>query len=493
MTTASAFDPNGPAADLAQLSLADLSGRIQRRELSCREAVDGYLARITAYDGPQGLNAFITVAAEQARAEARRLDQLLDEGVSLGPLHGVPVAVKDNLATAGLRTTGGSSVLADHTPSTDATVVARLKAAGAIVLGKTNMHEFAFGITTNNPHYGPARNPYDPSRIAGGSSGGSAVAVAAGLCAGAIGTDTGGSIRIPSALCGCVGLKPTLGRVGRGGLMYLSSTCDCIGPIARSAEDAALILSAIAGPDVRDPDASTEPVPAYTPREATGWQGVRLGVPRRFFYEDNDPAVARALEAALERMAGAGAELVDVTVEGLEGIVPAGFAVVLAETVHLLGGYLRAVEPSVTLADVLDRLGPDVRNILGSQVGPGATPIPGYAYLDAVRTFRRAFQAHMAAALRDVDALVVPTTPLPAAPIGDDAETMLNGRLVETFGTFIRYTFLVNMAGLPAISVPAGRTEAGLPIGMQFIGHPWQEARLLGLAYTWATAGGVPG
>ncbi|MFQ5593991.1 MAG: amidase [Anaerolineae bacterium] len=481
----SPFDPNGPAADLARLSLADLSGRIKSREISCREAVDGYLDRISAYDGPEGLNAFISVAADQARAEAERLDQLLDEGTHLGPLHGVPVAVKDNLDTAGLTTTGGSKVLAHHMPATDATVVARLKAAGAIILGKTNMHEFAFGITTNNPHYGPARNPYDRSRITGGSSGGSAAAVAAGLCAGAIGTDTGGSIRIPAALCGCIGLKTTLGRVGRGGLMYLSSTFDCIGPIARSAEDAALILSTIAGADERDPDASTEPVPAYAPPDTTGWQGVRLGVPRHFFYEDNDPAVTQTVEEALETMAAAGAELVDVEVGGLEDVVPAGFAVVLAETVHLLGAYLRQVAPPVTLADVLDQFGPDVQQILGSQIGPEATPIPGYAYLDAARTFREAFQTNMAAALRDVDALVTPTTPLPAAPIGDDAETMLNGRMVETFGTFIRYTFLVNMAGLPAITVPAGSSDTGLPVGMQFIGHPWQEARLLRLAHAW--------
>jgi Asp-tRNA(Asn)/Glu-tRNA(Gln) amidotransferase A subunit family amidase len=481
----SPFDPNGPMADLARLSLADLSTRIQRREISCREAVEGYLTRISAYDGPEGLNAFITGSADQAQAEAARLDQLLDRGTYLGPLHGVPVAVKDNLDTAGLRTTGGSKVLAHHVPATDATVVARLKAAGAIVLGKTNMHEFAFGITTNNPHYGPAHNPHDRSRITGGSSGGSAAAVAAGLCAGAIGTDTGGSIRIPSALCGCIGLKPTLGRVGRGGLMYLSSTCDCIGPITRSAEDAALILSAIAGADERDPGASTEAVPAYAPLDTAGWEGVRLGVPRHFFYEGNDPAVAQAMGNALERMAGAGAEPVDVEVGGLEDVIPAGFAIVLAETVHLLGAYLRQVEPPVNLADVLDQLGPDVREILGGQVGPEAAPIPGYVYLDAVRTFREAFQANMAAALRDVDALVIPTTPLPAAPIGDDAETMLNGQMVETFGTFIRYTFLVNIAGNPAITVPVGSSDTGLPIGMQFIGHPWQEAKLLHLAHAW--------
>lgn len=485
------FDPSGPAAELGQLSLAELSRRIKGGEISCLEAVEGYLERIAAYDGADKLNAFITVAADEARAEAARLDGLLAEGTYLGPLHGIPIALKDNLDTAGMRTTGGSKVLADHVPSRDANVVARLKAAGAIILGKTNMHEFAFGITSNNPHYGPARNPHDGTRIAGGSSGGSAVAVATGLCAGALGSDTGGSIRIPSALCGCVGLKPTLGRVGRGGMMSLSSTFDCIGPITRTAEDAALILAAIAGPDERDAHASDQPIPDYTP-QTSGWEGVRLGVPRPFFYEDNDPAVAEALEQALNKMADAGAELVELSIDDVGGATPAGFAVVLTETIHLMNDYLGQLDPpfNLNVADILDQLGADVAGVLGSQVASeGAAPVPGYAYLDAVRTFRHAFQAKMAAALDGVDALVIPTTPLPAAPIGDDAETMLNGRMLDTFGTFIRYTFFASIAGLPAITVPAGTNAAGLPIGMQLVGKPWDEATLLRLAHAWL---GIP-
>jgi Asp-tRNA(Asn)/Glu-tRNA(Gln) amidotransferase A subunit family amidase len=472
-------------AELAHLSVAELSRRIEQREISCREAVEGYLARIAAYDGAEGLNAFITVAADEARAEADRLDQLLADGTHLGPLHGIPLAIKDNLDTAGIKTTGGTKALANHTPSSDAHVVAKLKEAGAIVLGKTNMHEFAFGITSNNPHFGPVRNPHDPTRIAGGSSGGSAAAVAAGLCPAAIGTDTGGSIRIPAAVCGTVGLKPTLGRVGRGGLMYLATTFDCIGPITHTATDAALILQAIAGSDPRDAAASTETPPAFLPKGGS-WRGVRLGVPRDFFYEDNDPAVTQAMEEALQKMEGAGAELVEVRLEGAEGIVPAGFAIVLPESVHLINGYLRQLDSPLNLADILDQLGPEVGGILGSQVGAeGAAPIPGYVYLDAVRGFRTMFQANMAATLAGVDALVTPTTPLPASPIGEDAETMLNERMVETFGAFIRYTFLVNMAGNPALSVPVGKTETGLPLGLQFIGAHWAEAKLLQLGQTW--------
>jgi len=479
------FDSNGPASELARTSALALGNRIKAREVSCLEAVNGYLERIAAYN--DGLGAFITVAADEARAEAKRLDQLLAKGVYLGPLHGIPIAVKDNLDTAGIPTTGGSRALAKNLPAKDAEAVARLKAAGAVILGKTNMHELAFGITGNNPHYGAARNPYDHTRIAGGSSGGSAIAAAAGLAAAAIGTDTGGSIRIPAALCGCVGLKPTWGRVGRGGLMYLSSTLDCIGPITRNAEDAALILAAIAGSagnDERDSDASTLPVPDYTPQE-TNWQGVRLGVPRSHFYQDNDPSVAQVLDAALGKMDAAGAELIDVAIDDIPGSVPHGFAIVFAETIHLLGEYLCQLDPPLQIADILGQLGPDVAGVLGSQVGEDAAPMPAHAYLDAVRVFRPAFQAKLNAALQDIDALVVPATPIPAAPIGEDAETMVNGRMEQTFATFIRHTFFANIAGLPAVTVPAGKNAAGLPVGMQFVGKHWQESGLLKLARAW--------
>lgn len=482
------FDPAGPAPEFIDLSLTELADQIRTRRVSARDAVDAYLSRIEAYGGEEGLNAFITVAADEARAEADRLDRLQDEGAELGPLHGVPIAVKDNLETQGLRTTGGTQILSDHVPAEDATVVRRLKGAGAIVLGKTNMHELAFGITNNNPHYGPARNPHDQSRISGGSSGGSAVAVAAGLCAAALGTDTGGSIRIPSALCGCIGLKPTLGRVGRSGIMYLSTTLDCIGPITRTTDDAALLLQVLAGPDDRDPDAVDRPVPAYTTSGTPSWDEVSLGVPRTFFYDDNDRAVVDAMKAALDAMEAAGAELVEIAVEQLDGVTPAGFAVALSESVHLFNRYLQTTESSAGVADVVGQFGPDVQAIMGSQVGPDAEPVPGYAYLDAIRSFRPAFQAGVEAALRDVDALVTPTTPLPAAPIGDDAETMLNGRMVDTFGTFVRYTLPANMAGNPAITVPVGTNDAGLPVGMQLIGHPWDEATLLGLARAWLTS-----
>ncbi len=480
-------DPNGPAAELAQLSLMELSDRIAAKQMSCWEAVEGYLARIEAYDGSDGINAYITVAADEALAEADRLDALLAEGIHLGPLHGVPIAIKDNLETASLKTTGGSTILVENVPATDATAVAKLKEAGAIILGKTNMHELAFGITSNNPHYGPVRNPYDLSRIAGGSSGGSGAAVVAGLCAAAIGTDTGGSIRIPAALCGAIGLKPTLGRVGRGGLIALSETCDCIGPITKTAEDAALVLQALIGPDERDPITASDATANFQPNTGS-WQGVRLGIPRGLFYDDLDPAVTEVMDQALKQMENAGATLVEVRIDGLDGVVPSGFAIVLSETVHLLGGYLGRLDPPLTIPDILDQLGPDVNAILGGQVGPEAQPIPGHVYLDSVNTFRSALTVSFLSALDRVDALVTPTVPLPAAPIGQDAEVSHNRQNAPTFLTYVRNTFPVSLAGLPALTVPVGHNETGLPLGMQFIGQPWQEAKLLQLGHNWMTS-----
>ncbi|MEM7344840.1 MAG: amidase [Chloroflexota bacterium] len=485
------FDPNGPAAELSHLSLTSLSAKIEAKEISCRAAVEGYLARIEAYDSHDGLNAFITVTADMALAEADRLDQLLADGTHLGPLHGIPIAIKDNLDTAGIRTTGGCQALDGHIPTADAQVVARLKQAGAIILGKTNMHELAYGITSNNPHYGPVRNPYDLTRIAGGSSGGSAAAVASGLCAGALGTDTGGSIRIPAALCGLVGLKPTVGRVGRGGLMYLSNTMDCIGPMTHTIEDAAFLLNAMTGIDSRDSAASVESAPHYTPDEAD-WRGIRLGIPCRFFYEDNAPEVAQAMEQALKHMEAAGAEIIEVDLDyDPENLRPASSAIVLSETIHLLADYLQTLETPLTVAEILPHLGQDVAASLGSQVGfKTSSPIPGYAYLDALNKVRPKIQASFEQALADVDALVTPTTPLAAAPIGDDEETLLNERRVGTFGAFIRYTSPSNMTGFPALTVPLQATEEGLPLGLQFLGKPWREAKLLRLGHNWMETNG---
>jgi len=271
--------------NLTDLPLFQLSKMIRSGEVNSKQLVELYLERIRKFDGPNGVNAYITVASDAALKQAEELDQLAKQKKFKGSLHGLPIAIKDNLDTKDLRTTGGSKILSSWVPSTDANVVQKLKQAGAIILGKTNMHEFAFGITTNNPHYGPTRNPYDFSRIPGGSSGGSGAATAAALCAASLGTDTGGSVRIPAALCGVVGLKPTLGRVGRGGMIYLSFTRDVIGPITRTVADSAMILEVIAGKDPRDPESSSNPVPRYTVSLKGGLQGKRFGVPKKYFFE----------------------------------------------------------------------------------------------------------------------------------------------------------------------------------------------------------------
>lgn len=483
-TAAEPLHRRGPHAELVDLSASELAGRIRSQRLTSRDLVEAYLERIDAFDGREGLNAYITVASSSARSEAQRMDDLMSAGTVLGPLHGLPIAVKDNIDTAGLTTTGGSKVLADHVPDRDATVVERLKAAGGIVLGKTNMHEFAFGITNNNPFYGPARNPFDPSRVTGGSSGGSAGAVAAGLCAAALGSDTGGSIRIPSALCGCVGLKPSNGIVPREGLLQLSFTCDCIGPIARSVEDVELLISVIADDHNVGSQAPSDWTDAAGDRSYASWNGVSLGVPREYFCEDLHPAVMEVLSEALEKMGAAGAELVDLGILGMDQIVEPGYAIVLPEAVYLISRYMEQLEHPVPWEEVLAGMSPKLREIFRGQLSPDSS-YSGHDYLQAVRRFRSGLRREVSTALDSVDALVVATTPLPAARIGEDDETMLNGRPVDTFETYFRNTFFANLVGTPAITVPAGTTDAGLPIGIQFVAREGDDHKLIDLGRRW--------
>jgi Asp-tRNA(Asn)/Glu-tRNA(Gln) amidotransferase A subunit family amidase len=473
-----------PNEDLANLSLSELCRMVRHREVTSKRLVEVYLERIEKFDGPNGLNAYITVAREEALTRAEELDDLARRRKIQGPLHGLPIAVKDNLDTQGIRTTGGSKILSNWIPPQDAYVVARLKAAGAVILGKTNMHEFAFGITTNNPHYGPTRNPYDRSRIPGGSSGGSGAATAAALCAGSLGTDTGGSIRIPAALCGVVGLKPTLGRVGRGGMMYLSFTRDVIGPITRTVEDAAIMLQAIAGRDPRDPESQSRRTPRYRDRLRGSLKGKKFGVPRKYFFEVIHPDTERVVNEAIREIEKMGGTVKEVEIKHMDLATPTGFNIVLAEAVYLMEDYLKAFDPQATIDKYLDQLGPDVKGALGSQKGtPDSKPVPGYVYAQSMRQSRNQMIAGFQEALSGLDALLLPTTPLPAAPIGDEVETELNGQKVNTFLTFIRNCDPVSVVGYPAVSVPAGYSKTGLPIGLQIVARPWQEPELLGIAY----------
>ncbi len=471
------------------LSLYELSRMVRKGEIKSKELVEGYLERIQKYDGPNGINAYITVAGDSALKDAEVLDRLLQKKRFKGPLHGLPIAIKDTIDTKGIRTTGGSKILSTWIPSTDAYVVKRLKKAGAIILGKTNTHEFAFGITTNNPHYGPTRNPYDLSRIPGGSSGGSGAATAAGLCAAAIGSDTGGSIRIPAALCGVVGLKPTFGRVGRTGLMYLSFTRDVIGPITRTVKDSAMILEVIAGKDPDDQESALRPVPNYSKTLRGSLKGRIFGVPMRYISEIIHPDTQKVMDESIKAIKRMGGLIKEIEIKYLDLAREADFNVVMAEAIYLLEKYLKTFDPQATLEKYLEQMGSDVRAIFAHQKGtPESNPVPGYIYVKTLREDCKRVSLGFKEALSHVDGLLFPTTPLPACKIGEDMEIEIQGRKESTFMTYIRHCMPINVAGFPAISVPAGYSQNGLPIGLEIVARPWEEDKLFNMAYAFEQA-----
>ncbi len=338
---------------LTDLSIAAAAAQLRSRSVSPVELTEAYLERIERLN--PAINAYVTVTGERARADARRAAEEIAKSGPRGPLHGVPIALKDLCDTAGIRTTAGGKFFADHVPKADCAVARRLREAGSVLLGKLNTHEFAYGVTTDNPHFGATRNPWDQSRIPGGSSGGSGAAIAASLAAGTIGTDTGGSIRIPASLCGAVGLKPSYGRVSKAGIFPLSFIFDHAGPITRTVEDAAIMLEAIAGYDAADPTSERVPVDRYTQGLARGAKGLRLGVPRRYFYERLDPEVGAALESALGVLGSIGASVQDVELPSSETAITSLFGLVLAEAKHIHAERLSA-RPQDFGADVVEIL-----------------------------------------------------------------------------------------------------------------------------------------
>jgi aspartyl-tRNA(Asn)/glutamyl-tRNA(Gln) amidotransferase subunit A len=475
--------------DIAKLPLYQLSKMIRKREISSKRLVEIYLGRIRKYDGRDGINSYITVAADSALKQAEELDKLTAKEKFKGPLHGLPIALKDNIDTKDIRTTGGTKILASWYPPTDAHVVQKLKQAGAIILGKTSLHEFAFGITNNNPHYGPVRNPYDYSRIPGGSSGGSAAATAASLCAASLGSDTGGSVRIPAALCGIVGLKPTLGRVGRGGVIPLALARDCVGPITRTVMDAAIVLEVIAGKDPRDPESTSNPVPRYTTLLGGDLRGKRFGVPKKFISKVIHPDTQMVMDESLSKIQKMGGVIKELEIKHIDLEYAADFTVVIAEAIYFIENYLKAFDSHATIDKYLDQMGPDVREIFSSQKGaPESKPVPGYEYVKTLREDCVKVISGLEEALSHVDALLFPTTPLPASKIGEDVETKLQGENVNVFLTYIRNCVSVSVAGYPAISVPAGYSQTGLPIGLEIVARPWEEDKLLNMAYAFEQA-----
>ncbi|GAA4692751.1 indoleacetamide hydrolase [Pseudonocardia yuanmonensis] len=426
------------------------------------------------------LGAFLALSdrPDQARDDRER---------AAGPLAGVPVAVKDNIDTADLPTTGATAALAGSRPARDHVAVARLRAAGAVVVGKTNLHELAFGITCNNAHTGPVRNPHDPDRIAGGSSGGSAVAVATGVVPVALGSDTGGSMRVPAAHCGVVGFRPTVGRWGSGRVVPLSSTRDTVGVFARTVADAALVdrvvVDAATGTaTVAAAGTATDAVPDRPEPDR-----LRLGIPRTGFWEDLDPDVDRCAAEVLDRLADAGAELVEVDLAAHELDARCGFPIVLYEVVRELPGYLAGLpgpHRELRLDEVVEQVAsPDVRALLEAAT---AEPVPDDAYRVALAVrddLRKAYTTALGGPDgRRLDALVYPTVPLPPAPLGHDATTPHNGRDVPVFLTNVRNTAPGSAAGMPAVSLPAGRSTTGLPIGISLEGLPGEDRALLAAA-----------
>jgi aspartyl-tRNA(Asn)/glutamyl-tRNA(Gln) amidotransferase subunit A len=428
------------------------------------------------------LHAFHHVDAERALARARALDR---QDGPRGPLHGVPVALKDNITVAGMLTTAGSKILADYVPPYDATVVEKLEAAGAVIVGKTICDEFSMGSSTENSAFGPSRNPWNPERVPGGSSGGSAVAVAAGMTPLALGSDTGGSIRQPAAFCGVVGLKPTYGRVSRYGLIAYASSLDQIGPFAHTAADAALCLDAISGPDPRDGTAATVAAPSFEAALTGNIAGLRIGVPRVWLREGVDPEVSAAFEASLASLEALGATLHEIELPHSRVAIPVYYLVATAEASSNLARYdgvrygLR-VPDAKSLGDMYDRtrdagFGAEVKRriMLGTYVLSAGYYDAYYLKAQQVRTLiRRDFDT----AFASVDVIATPTTPTAAFPIGSMNDDPLQMYLADIF------TVSAPLAGLPALSVPCGLTRDRLPVGLQLTGKAWDEATILRVA-----------
>lgn len=428
--------------------IARMAESLRRKETSCAGLAAAALHR--AEQTNTRLNAFITVLADRARARAAELDSELARGVDRGPLHGIPVAVKDLIHIRGVRTTAGSRVFENRIADHDAAVVAQLENAGAVIIGKTGLHELAYGITSNNPHYGPVRNPRDTGRIPGGSSGGSGAAVAAGIVPMAVGTDTGGSIRIPASFCGCVGLKPTFGLVSKHGVLPLGFSLDHIGPLSATVDDAAISLDAMIG------------VSRYRAGHVPDLRGVRIGRPDRFYFDRLAPAVDRAVQGVFDKAASLGAEVVNVPVPDIDQLNAVARVILLAEASAALEPYLARRE--LFGADVLALL--DQGRVL-----------PATWYVQAQR-----LRSKLVREFDDVwtraDVLIVPATPTTAPFIGaariDVGGTEEDVRLATT-----RLVRAVNLLGIPALSVPCGSDERGLPVGMQILGPAFSEASLI--------------
>jgi aspartyl-tRNA(Asn)/glutamyl-tRNA(Gln) amidotransferase subunit A len=477
---------------LSDLTAHELADRFRAGEATAVAATEAALERIRATDDQ--LNAFLTVTGEQALADAAAVDAARDRGEPLGPLAGVPLGLKDVLVTKGIRTTAGSRILDEYVPPYDATVVTRLRRAGVVVVGKTNMDEFAMGSSTENSGFGPTRNPWDPGRVPGGSSGGSAAAVAAGQAVLGIGTDTGGSIRQPGALCGIVGVKPTYGLVSRYGLIAFASSLDQVGPLTRDVRDAASLLEAIAGHDPMDSTSVPDAPGDFTSRLEDGVRGLRVGVVKEMFGEGSEPGVLARVREGLDRLERLGARLEECSLPSFEYALSAYYLIAPAECSSNLARYdgvrwgLRAKDS----ADVVDMMQRTRQAGFGAEVkrrvmlGTYALSAGYYdAYYGQAQKVRTLVRRELDGAYERFDLLVGPTAPTVAFPIGEKADDPLAMYLNDVF------TIPVNLAGNAAISVPAGLSE-GLPVGLQLIAPALGEATMFRAAWAFEQDLGLP-
>ncbi len=472
-------------SDIHHLSIKQLRDLIQSREASVTEITESFLKRIRQCDGK--IKAFLTVQEEPALAQAAQLDRQLASGESKnGHLTGIPLAIKDNIVTQGVRTTCASRILENYIPPYDATVMSRLKESGAILLGKTNCDEFAMGSSTENSAFFPTRNPWDLERVPGGSSGGSAAAVAAGEAPGALGSDTGGSIRQPAAFCGTVGLKPTYGRVSRYGLVAFASSLDQIGPVGNSVSDVALLLQAIAGSDPQDSTSAARPVEDYVGEIDQEIKGLKIGVPKEWFGSGLDGQIEHSLRAAIKKLEGLGCSILEVSMPQTEYAISTYYIIAPAEASSNLARYdgVRYGRRSADQTD-LDSMFKSTRSEgFGEEVKRRimiGTYVLSSGYYDAyfikaskVRTLLRNDYHE---AFKKVDFLVGPTTPSLPFKIGEKKTDPLEMYLMDI------YTVTANLAGIPGLSLPCGFSQEGLPIGLQLQAPYFQEARLLNLGH----------
>ena len=468
------------------LSIDELHRLYASGDTTPSEVIATTLVRIEQTN--ERLNAFITINKDVALKQAEAADANIKDAITTQPLAGIPVAVKDNMCTTGLRTTCGSLILGNFLPPYTATAVAKLEAAGAILVGKTNLDEFAMGSSNENSAFGPVRNPINEEYVPGGSSGGSAVAVAADLSSISLGSDTGGSIRQPASFCGVVGLKPTYGRVSRYGLVAFASSLDQIGPFGKNVRDVARTLSVIAGRDRYDSTSANEPVPNFLNALTGDIKGVRIGVPPECFGEGLDPEVKTSVEAAIQKLAARGAEIVEVTLPHSKYVVAVYYLIATAEASSNLARfdgvrYGYRSETAKTLAEMYQHsrdegFGAEVKRRI--MLGTFALSSGYYdAYYEKAQRVRTMLCNDFAAAFEKCDVIATPTAPTPAFRLGEKVNDPLAMYLDDIF------TVTINLVGVPAISVPCGASSAGLPIGLQLIGNHFDEARLLNAAYAY--------